>query len=171
MSRFSDPEPLDSGHRINGFDCGVGSLNIWLVKHARAAVGAGSARTYVMVDDEQGRVVGYHALSVASIEHSEATERARKGMPGHQIPAILLARLAVDRSVQGKGLGAFLLKDAMSRALAVTEQAGIRLILVHAVNDEARAFYEHFGFEASPTDATNLQLLVKDIRRALDESG
>ncbi len=124
-----------------------------------------------MVDDEQGRVVGYHALSVASIEHSEATERARKGMPRHQIPAILLARLAVDRSVQGKGLGAFLLKDAMSRVLAVTEQAGIRLILVHAVNDEARAFYEHFGFEVSPTDATNLQLLVKDIRRALDESG
>lgn len=91
-----------------------------------------------MVDDEQGRVVGYHALSVASVEHSEATERARKGMPAHQAPAILLARLAVDRSVQGKGLGALPLKDAMSRALAVTEQAG---------------------------------LLVKDIRRALGESG
>lgn len=171
MSRFSDPEPLDSGHRISGFDCGVGSLDIWLVKHARPAAGAGSARTYVVVDAEQDRVVGYHALSVASIEHSDATERVRKGMPRHPVPAMLLARLAVDRAVQGKGIGAFLLKDAMSRALAVAEQAGMRLMLVHAVNEDAQAFYEHFGFEASPTDSRNLQLLVKDMRRALDESG
>jgi len=171
VSRFSDPEPLDSGHRISGFDCGVGSLDIWLVKHARPAAGAGSARTYVVVDAEQDRVVGYHALSVASIEHSDATERVRKGMPRHPVPAMLLARLAVDRAVQGKGIGAFLLKDAMSRALAVAEQAGMRLMLVHAVNEDAQAFYEHFGFEASPTDSRNLQLLVKDMRRALDESG
>jgi len=171
VSRFSDPEPLDSGHRINGFDCGVGSLNSWLVKHARPAVGAGSARTYVVTDAEQDRVVGYHALSVASIEHGEATERVRKGMPRHPIPAMLLARLAVDRTVQGTGIGAFLLKDAISRTLAVAEQAGMRLMLVHAVNEDAQAFYEHFGFEASPTDSRNLQLLVKDMRRALDESG
>ena len=78
MPRFSEPEPLDSEHRINGFDCGVGSLGIWLVKHARAAAGAGSARTYVVVDTDQDRVVGYHALCVASIEHGAATERARK---------------------------------------------------------------------------------------------
>lgn len=170
MPRFSDPQPLDNEHRINGFDCGVGSLDIWLVKHARAAAGAGSARTYVVVDAEQERVVGYHALSVASIEHREATARARKGMPKHPIPAMLLARLAVDRTVQGKGIGAFLLRDAMNRALSVAEQAGIRLLLVHAANDEARAFYEHFGFEASSTDPANLQLLMKDIRLALDES-
>lgn len=170
MPRFSDPQPLDNEHRINGFDCGVGSLDIWLVKHARAAAGAGSARTYVVVDAEQDRVVGYHALSVASIERREATARARKGMPKHPIPAMLLARLAVDRTVQGKGIGAFLLRDAMNRALSVAEQAGIRLLLVHAVNDRARAFYEHFGFEASSTDPANLQLLMKDIRLALDES-
>jgi GNAT superfamily N-acetyltransferase len=171
VPRFSDPEPLESGHRLSGFDCGIGSLDIWLVKHARAAAGAGSARTYVVVDADQDRVVGYHALSVASIEHSEATDRARKGMPRHPIPAMLLARLAVDRTVQGNGIGAFLLKDAMGRTLAVAEQTGIRIIPVHAVNAEAQAFYEHFGFEASPTDSMNLQLLVKDPRRALDESG
>lgn len=170
MPRFLDPQPLDNEHRINGFECGVGSLDIWLVKHARAAVGAGSARTYVVAGVEQNRVVGYHALSVASIEHSEATDRARKGMPNHPIPAMLLARLAVDKTAQGKGIGAFLLKDAMGRAVSVAEQAGIRLLLVHAVNDEARTFYEHFGFEASPTDAMNLQLLIKDIRLALDGS-
>lgn len=170
MPRFLDPQPLDNEHRVNGFECGVRSLDVWLVRHARAAVGAGSARTYVVMDREQERVVAYHALSVASIEHGDATERARKGMPKHPIPAMLLARLAVDKTVQGNGIGAFLLKDAMSRAVSVAEQAGIRLLLVHAVNDEARAFYEHFGFEASPTDAANLQLLIKDIRLALDQS-
>lgn len=172
MPRFSDPQPLSGEHRINGFECGVGSLDIWLVKHARAAAGAGSARTYVVVDEQQERrVVGYHALSLASIEHAEATGRARKGMPKSPIPALLLARLAVDKTAQGKGIGAFLLRDAMSRALSVAEQAGVRLLLVHAVNDEARRFYERFGFEASPTDAMNLQLLTKDIRLALDNAG
>ena len=171
MPRFLDPQPLDGEHRVNGFDCGVGSLDIWLVKHARAAAGAGSARTYVVLDSEQDRVVGYHALSLASIEHGDATDRARSGMPKHPIPAMLLARLAVDRAVQGRGIGAFLLKDAMSRALSVAEQAGMRLLLIHALSDEARAFYERFGFEASPTDAMNLQLLVKDIRLALDNLG
>lgn len=171
MSRFDDPQPLGNEHRINGFDCGVGSLDIWLVKHARAAMGASSARTYVVTDAEQDRVVGYHALSLASIEHADATDRARKGMPKHPIPAMLLARLAVDRTVQGKGIGAFLLRDAMGRALAVAEQAGMRLLLVHALNDDARTFYEHFGFEPSPTDAMNLQLLIKDIRLALDGAG
>jgi len=168
VPRFLDPQPLDSEHQVNGFDSGVGSLDVWLVKHARAAAGAGSARTYVVVDTEQGRVVGYHALSLASIEHDAATGRARKGMPKHPIPAMLLARLAVDKTAQGKGVGAFLLKDAMSRALSVAEQAGMRLLLVHAVNEEACAFYEHFGFEPSPTDAMNLQLLIKDIRLALE---
>lgn len=170
MPRFLDPVPLGNEHRVNGFDCGIGSLDLWLVKHARAAAGAGSARTYVVVDTERDRPAGYHALSVASVEHAEATERGRKGMPRHPIPALLLARLAVDESVQGKGLGAFLLRDAMSRALSVSEQAGIRLLLVHALNDGARSFYEHFGFEPSPTDAMNLQLLIKDIRAALDSA-
>jgi GNAT superfamily N-acetyltransferase len=168
VPRFLDPQPLGNEHRINGFDCGVGSLDVWLVRHARAATGAGSARTYVVVDSEQDRVVGYHALSLAFIEHGDATERGRKGMPRHPIPAMLLARLAVDKAAQGKGIGAFLLRDAMSRALSVSEQAGMRLLLVHALNDEARSFYEHFGFEPSPSDAMNLQLLVKDIRVALD---
>ena len=168
MPRFLDPQPLAADHRINGFECGVGSLDVWLVKHARAAFGAGSARTYVVIDAIQERVVGYHALSVASIDHDVATDRARKGMPGHQIPAMLLARLAVDTSVQGRGIGAFLLRDAMSRALSVAEQAAVRIVLVHALNDEARRFYEHFGFEPSPSDPMNLQIIVKDIRTALD---
>ena len=170
MSRFRDPQPLDSEHRVNGFECGVGSLDIWLVRHARAAAGAGSARTYVVIDSDQERVVGYHALTVGSIDHAEATGRAKKGMPRHPIPVMLLARLAVDKSVQGKGLGLFLLRDAMCRAVSVADQAGVRLLLVHAVNDGARAFYQRFGFEPSPTDPMNMHLLIKEIRLELDSS-
>ncbi len=89
-------------------------------------------------------------------------------MPKHPIPTMLLARLAVDQTVQGRGLGSYLLRDAMTRAVAVADQAGVRLLLVHAVNDEARAFYERFAFESSPSDPMNLQLLIKDIRLEID---
>lgn len=168
MPRFVGPERLNQGHPLNGFDCGEGSLDIWLARHARAAGGAGSAKTYVVTDGEQqGRVVGYHALTGASIEHGEATERAAKGMGRHQIPAVLLSRLAVDVSVQKHGLGALLLRDAMLRALSVSEEVGVRLLLAHALNDSARAFYLKFGFEESPIDPMNLQLIIKDIKASI----
>jgi GNAT superfamily N-acetyltransferase len=122
----------------------------------------------VVTDSEQeGRVVGYHALTGASVEHGEATERAAKGMGQYGIPAVLLSRLAVDLSVQGRGIGALLLRDAMLRAVSVSEEVGVRLLLAHALNDSARAFYVRFGFEESPTDAMNLQILIKDIRASL----
>ncbi len=118
-------------------------------------------------DDKNGRVVGYHALALASISREEATKRAAKRMPRHPIPAVLPARLAVDESVKGKGIGAFLLRDAMMRAVAVSDEAAARLLLTHALNDDARRFYEHFGFEASPSDPMNLQMLIKDIEASL----
>jgi GNAT superfamily N-acetyltransferase len=139
-----------------------------LVEHAPGADAIGSARTYIVVDEEQDRAVGYYALTVASLEREEATGRASKGMPRHPIPAMLLARLAVDESVQGQGVGAMLLADAMQRTLLVAGGAGIRLLLVHAVDEEARAFYLHHGFEASPSDPLNLQLLIKDIRATIE---
>ncbi len=165
--RFSGPERLDSNHVLSGFDCGEPSLNLWLERYARTASGTNSARTYVVHDVEADRVVGYHALTLASISHDEATERAAKGMPRHPIPAVLLARLAVDRSVASRGLGAFLLRDAMIRTVAVSEEAGTRLMLAHALNEAAASFYLHFGFEASPSDPKNLQMLVKDIEASL----
>jgi GNAT superfamily N-acetyltransferase len=167
--RFSDPVLLDAGHDVARFDCGTEALNIWLTKHALQAVGAGSARVFVTVDAEQDRVVGYHALSAASVIHAEATDRAKKGMPRHPIPAGLLARLAIDQSVQGNGLGAWLLRDAMIRTLSAAEEVGIRVMLVHAIDDAAAAFYAKFGFEPSPTDPLNLQMLIKDIRAAVNE--
>ena len=103
--------------------------------------------------------------------HEEATARAAQGMPRHPIPAALLARLAVDTTVQGRGLGAWLLRDAMLRTLNAAESVGIRVLLVHAIDPDARAFYERHGFEPSPSDPLNLQMLIKDILAAVDEAG
>jgi GNAT superfamily N-acetyltransferase len=171
VARFSDLEPLGRGHDLEDFDCGVASLDIWLRKHATQARAVGSARTFVVTDAEQQRVVGYHALTAASVSHQEATPRAAKGMPRHPIPAALLARLAVDQSVQGHGIGAWLLRDAMLRTIAAAESVGIRVLLVHAIDDNARRFYQPHGFEASPTDPRNLQMLMKDIRASVETAG
>ncbi len=120
------------------------------------------------VDAQQGRVVGYHALTAAALERESATARIIKGMPQYPIPVVLLARLAVDRSVAGRGLGAWLLRDAMIRTLAAAETIGVRAMLVHAVDEDAAAFYLRHGLEASPTDPRHLMILVKDIAAALD---
>jgi GNAT superfamily N-acetyltransferase len=168
MPRFGDPEPLADHHTLEGFDCGTASMNRWLLDHARQSAGAGSARTYVVVEAERDRVVAYHALAAAAVSSADATSRARRGQPKRPIPAVLLARLAVDVSVQGRGLGAFLLRDAMARALSASEQIGARVLLVHALHEEARRFYERWGFERSPTDPLNLQMLFKDIRKSLE---
>jgi predicted N-acetyltransferase YhbS len=121
-------------------------------------------------DGEQGRVVGYHALAAASVAHADATARAARGLPRHPIPAVLLARLAVDVSVQERGIGAWLWRDAMLRTLRAAGSVGIRVMLVHAIGEQARRFYERHGFEASPTDDLNLQMLIKDIRAAVDRA-
>lgn len=167
MARFSDPEPLGPEHALESFDCGQSSLNIWLTRYGRQAGAVGSARTYVMVDAEQERVVGYYALTAAQLEREAATPRAIKGMPRHPIPVVLLARLAVDVSVARRGLGAWLLRDAMLRTLAASGTLGIRAMLVHAIDDEAQRFYLRHRFEPSQTDPLHLMLLVKDIAEAV----
>lgn len=163
MSRFGDPEPLAGHHVLEGFDCGREPLNTWLCRHARQAGSAGSARTYVVVDSAQRRVVGYHALTVAGLEHADAPERVVKGMPRYPVPVVLLARLAVDRSVSGRGVGAWLLRDAMLRALGAAEAVGVRAMVVHAQDDAARGFCLKHGLEPSPTDPLHLVILLKDI--------
>lgn len=168
MGRFGDPELLGPDHVVEGFDCGRTSLNGWLIRHARPAAAAHSARTYVTVDFEQDRLVGYHALAAAGVERRAATARAVKGMPRHPVPVVLLARLAVDKSVRGRGLGAWMLRDAMMRTLAASEAIGVRAMLVHAIDDNARAFYVRHGLEPSRTDPLHLMILVKDIAAALN---
>jgi GNAT superfamily N-acetyltransferase len=145
-------------------------LNVWLSRYARQAAALGSARTYVVADSEQERVAGYHAVTAAELEREAATARAIKGMPQYPIPVVLLARLAVDRSVAGRGLGAWLLRDGMLRTLAASETIRVRAMLVHAADDDARGFYLRHGLDPSPTDPLRLTILIRDIRRAVDSA-
>jgi GNAT superfamily N-acetyltransferase len=162
---LSGPSVLTAAHDLSAFDCGVVDLNDFLRKHALAGVGSGSARTYVAL--RGARVVGYYSLAYGAVTPDEAPERIRKGMPRHPIPVMLLARLAVDRSDQGKGLGQGLLKDALLRTAPAAEIAGLRALLVHAKDDHAKAFYLKFDFEISPAHERHLFLLMKDLRQYL----
>ncbi len=154
---------LSKSHVTAVFNCGAAPLNVYLQRFALANQGAGGAQTYVAALGEN--VVGYYSLSTASVEYAEAPERAKKGLARHPVPVILLARLAVDHTWQGRGLGAALLVDALRRILAAADIVGIRAVLVHAKDDAAKRFYEHFDFEPSPVDPMHLFLLVKEIAR------
>lgn len=158
-------EKLSRDHKVANFECGVPQLNLFLALHALQAQQSGASRTYVVLSDE--RVVGYHTLVVSEVAHDHAPERLKKGMARHPIPLIVLARLAVHRDWQGRGIGAELLRDAMERALFVAEIAGVRALAVQAKNDAAAAFYMHFGFMQSPLDPRQFYLLLKDIIRIL----
>lgn len=156
---------LSKSHVTEAFNCAAAPLNVYLQRFALGNQSAGGAQTYVAAVGEQ--VVGYYSLSTASVEYAEAPERSRKGLARHPIPVILLARLAVDHSWQGKGLGAALLLDALRRILAASEIVGLRAVLVHAKDESAKRFYEHFDFEPSPVDPMHLFLLTKDIARLI----
>ena len=159
------PESLEARHRLESFDCGKPALNEWLLRHARQAQGSGSAKTFVVADDD--RVVGYFSLTVGQVDTLEAPERIRKGMGQYPIPVVILARLAVSIQDQGKGIGFGMLQDAIRRTLLIAEQAGIRAMLTHPIDEEASSFYTRFGFIASPLSEQQLLLLLKDARHSL----
>lgn len=160
---FSAISKLDASHEVSQFDCGKEPLNRFLQRHALVNQKAGSAQTYVVCLEKQ-RVVGYYSLAVGAVEYGDAPSRVARGLARHPIPVMLLARLAVDRSQQAKGLGRALLKDALLRTVEAADIAGMRALIVHAKDDEARAWYEAFDFEPSPTDPYHLFLLMKDLR-------
>lgn len=155
-------EKLNRNHVIEGFDCGREPLNRFLIRFALQNQQAGASQTYVLLADDA--IAGYYTLAVGQVEYDNAPPRLTKGLARHPVPVMLLARLAIASSWQGKGLGAGLLKDAMLRTLQASEIAGIRAFAVHAKDDQARAFYEHFDFVPSPTDPYHLFRLLKDIR-------
>ncbi len=163
MSESPRIEKLRADHDLAGFDCGREELNRFLVRFALTNQNAGAARTYVAASSEL--VVGYYSLAVGEVAHEGAPDRLTRGLARHPVPIMLLARLAVSTAWQGRGLGSGLLKDAMRRTLQAADIAGIRAFAVHAKDEPARAFYEHFGFIPSPTDPLHLFLLIKDIRR------
>ena len=160
-------EKLRRDHQVDIFDCGQEALNRFLARYAFQNQQAEASQTYVaLIGDD---VVGFYTLVVAQVEYDDAPQRLGKGLARHPIPLMLLARLAVSASWQGKGLGSGLLKDAMLRTLHAADIAGIRALVVHAKDDDARAFYERFGFTAAPTDAYHLFVLLKDVRAILKQ--
>jgi GNAT superfamily N-acetyltransferase len=163
---LSAPTPLTEHHVVKGFDCGYPALNQWLVRYALANQRAGAARTFVV--GEGDGVIGYYSLAAGGVAPADAPPRIRKGLARHPIPVMLLARLAVDRRHQGQGIGRALLGDAVLRTLNVADPIGVRALLVHAKDEKARAFYERFDFEPSPTDPLHLMLLIKDARRTVE---
>jgi GNAT superfamily N-acetyltransferase len=158
------PEPLAAHHRPEGFDCGKPALNDWLLRHARQAQGGGSAKTFVVAEDV-GRVAAYFSLTVGQVDTLEAPARIRKGMGQYPVPVVILARLAVSQQDQGRGMGFGLLQDAIRRTMLIAEQAGIRALLTHPIDEEAARFYTRFGFIGSPLREQQLLLLLKDARR------
>ena len=159
------PEALNRGHFLESFDCGKPVMNEWLRRHALQAQNSGSARTFVATEDD--RVLGYYSLTVGQVDTLQAPERIRKGMGQYPIPVAILARLAVSIRHQGRGIGRGLLQDAVRRTLLISDQAGIRALLAHPLDDNASRFYLRFGFAASPLREKQLLLLLKDARRLL----
>lgn len=150
------PEPLAPHHRLDGFSCGEAALDDWLIRRALANQASGASRTFVAADAD-GAVLGYYALAAGAVAHRAATRAIRHNMPD-PVPVLVLARLAVDTRAQGIHLGGALLRDAVVRAAAVAQHAGVRAMLAHALNDRARGFYEHYGFRSSPVHPLTLML-------------
>ena len=160
--QFETPEPLAASHRLERFDCGEAVLDDWLRRRALANQASGASRTFVVADPD-GFVLGYYALAAGAVSHQMATSGVRRNMPD-PVPVLVLGRLAVDRRARGLQLGASLLQDAVHRAVAVSRDAGVRALLVHALHEQARQFYEHYGFQASPLHPMTLMLRLSGLK-------
>jgi GNAT superfamily N-acetyltransferase len=169
-TRIGDPrrvEKLRRDHQVEGFDCGDEQLNKYLLRYALQNQQADASPTYVGVVGDA--IIGFHTLAMAEVTYEDAPQRLTKGLARHPVPLVLLARLAVDRRWQNQGVGKDLLKDAMLRTLQAADIAGVRALAVHAKDDEAKRFCEHFDFVPSPSDPMHLFVLLKDVRRIVSE--
>jgi GNAT superfamily N-acetyltransferase len=163
-------ERLGARHDFSGFASGKEELDSWLRRHALAAQQMDSARTFLLTrgaDDAGNRVAGYFSLTMSSVLRAEAPPKLVRGLPAYPVGMVLLTRLAVDRSEQGKGLGALLLSEALRKAVAAGEAAAARLVVVDAIDDEAAKFYAHHGFIPTPGHPLRLYRRMKDIRASL----
>lgn len=155
---LNHPVLLTQDHHVNSFSCGETVLDDWLKRRALANNISGASRTFVVADDDY-QVMGYYALAAGAVTHQESTRSIRENMPD-PVPVMVLARLAVDVRAQGMKLGAALLRDAVERCVLVSENAGVRALLVHALHDQARQFYEYYGFKAAPSHPMTLMLRI-----------
>jgi GNAT superfamily N-acetyltransferase len=161
---LSRPEPLAETHDLNDFFSGVSSLDDWLKRRARPNQVSGASRTFILA--EERRVIGYYALASGAITVADSTGRFRRNMPD-PIPVAVLGRLAIDRSQQGRGLGRALFRDCALRVAHAADAIGIRSILVHAISEQAKAFYLALGFDPSPSEPMTLMVTLADIRELL----
>lgn len=161
---LSAPVPLADHHELAEFTSGVGELDDWLVKRARSNHASGASRTFVLC--EGNRVVGYYALASGAITQAEAPGKIRRNMPD-PIPFAVLGRLAIDTAYQGKGIGRAMVRDAGFRLLQAAEVLGIRGLLVHAISEDAKAFYLALGFTPSPLDPMMLMVTLRDLSAAV----
>lgn len=161
----SAPELLAIHHRAEEFTSGVPALDDWLRRRALANQSSGASRTFVVC--EADKVLGYYALATGAVNISDVSGRFRRNMPD-PIPVVLLARLAVDRSCQGHGLGRALFRDGAKRVVHAADSIGIRGILVHAISEEAKAFYLRLGLEPSPIEPMTLMVTLADLRNSLE---
>jgi len=157
------PEPLAIEHALDGVDCGVASLDDWLRRRAMNNQTRGASRTFVVCD--AGRVVAYHALAAGAVAPDAAPGRFRRNMPD-PIPVVVLARLAIGLEHQGRGLGRALFQDAARRVVHAADAIGIRGMLVHAISQQAMAFYRGLGLDPSPLEPMTLMTTVADLRAA-----
>jgi GNAT superfamily N-acetyltransferase len=158
------PEPLEARHDLDGFTSGANSLDQWLTRRALKNQASGASRTFVVCDG--ARVLAYYALASGAVAVDEAPGRFRRNMP-EPIPVVVLARLAVDRSLQGRGIGRALLRDAGQRILQAADTIGIRGLIAHALSEDARRFYTQIGFEPSPLDPMTLMITLADLKATL----
>ena len=167
--RYRPPRLLEPGDRLDTFECRSPEQARWLQLHARQANAMGTTRVLVVTEADAPDVVGYYAWSMASISAEQSPVRLRKGAGRYPQPVALLARLGVHLDHEGRGLGAGLLVDVISRTALLASDIGCRGLLVHAESPAARDFYLHLvpEFEQSPTDDLHLVLLMKDIRKTL----
>lgn len=161
---LSAPEPLAAHHDTAAFACGVDSLDHWLKQRALKNQATGASRTFVVCEGK--RVVAYYALASSAVAVEAATGSLRRNMPD-PIPVVILGRLAIDRSLQGSGMGRALVRDACLRVVAAADAIGIRGMMVHALSESARAFYERVGFDPSPLDPMTLMATLSDLRAGL----
>lgn len=162
---YSPVRKLAATDQVDAFDCGQAALDQFLQRYAIVNQYANSAQTYVCCQGDV--VVGYYSLAVGSVDPQAAPSRVMKGLARHPVPVMILARLAVDKEHQRKGLGQALLRDALLRTAQAADIAGIRCVLVHAKDDAARQWYESWEFEPSPTDPYHLFLMRKDLKSLL----
>lgn len=162
--KLTAPEPINETHEIESFDSGVAALDNWLKRRARGNQASGASRTYVVC--EQRSIVAYYALAAGGVDIEAAPGRVRRNMPD-PVPVSVLGRLAIERTYQKRGLGRALMQDASKRVLQAANIIGIRGILVHAISEDAKAFYLALGFEVSPLQPMTLMATLADLNALL----